>query len=144
MMVAQAHIASSASPNGVAAIEVPADAAVFDPYEEHLMHFHRSGMRDKVHLLYPLFWLAKKANQRCNQADTAKREASVRAAISTGGAGGGLNPWLMQLEDLLHRRSYLPFGAAWSSRQSFDRRASGRCFVSLHHGQEAAKHSIAG
>lgn len=125
--VALAQISRLLCPNGVAVIEVPAGPALFDAYDEHLMHFRRYSMRDLVaklrqaglqvvdrshlgFLLYPPFWLAKKASQWRKPANAAKREASVRTAIASTRGGGGLGPQLMRLEDRLRRSIYLPFG----------------------------------
>ncbi|MEM9256545.1 MAG: class I SAM-dependent methyltransferase [Pseudomonadota bacterium] len=114
-------------PGGTLVIEVPAGPALYDYYDEHLMHYRRydlARLRSQVgsagfrilkasHLgffLYPPFWYTKKINRRKESALSKQdREALVNQDIQSG-ARNPLMHGLMGLELALGRLVSFPNG----------------------------------
>lgn len=111
-------------PGGIAIIEVPAMPSLFDVYDKHLGHFRRYKMGELLQdlrsagfeivtrrhlgsLIFPLFWLYKRFNQRVLDRK-GEKEAVVNALRTT------RDNWLLdlsfRLEERLLRWTDLPFG----------------------------------
>lgn len=125
--LALAHILRILKPGGIAVLEVPAGPALYDGYDEALMHHRRYTLRELVrkaetaglvslfagHLgffLYPAFAFVKKRNQRRRASG---RADSIRAVKSNIAVSAGDNPLLhrlMRVEDALRRFVPLPCG----------------------------------
>ena len=113
-------------PGGVAILEVPAGAGLYDNYDRALMHWRRyqmSGFAALVRgagfaierrshlgfLLYPGFFAAKKIGQR-RPAPPQALNASVETSIGWTRRLRALAGPLMRFEAGLRRVAYLPFG----------------------------------
>ena len=113
-------------PGGVAILEVPAGAGLYDNYDKALMHWRRYQMSSfaalvrgagfaierRSHLgffLYPGFFAAKKIGQR-RPAPPQALTASVEKSIGWTRRLRALAGPLMQFEAGLRRVAYLPFG----------------------------------
>jgi SAM-dependent methyltransferase len=115
-------------PGGAVIIEVPAASALFDVYDRVLMHHRRYDMPELVRLvrsvgfilerqshlgffLYPLFYLAKKLNQRRYPVGAAViEEKLVGDMIATTRKSNKLMGLIMSLERRLQSIVYLPRG----------------------------------
>jgi SAM-dependent methyltransferase len=113
-------------PGGVAYVEVPAGAWLYDIYDELLRHFRRYsrdglvGLARKAGLdpvwvshlgclVFPLFALAKKRNQRLLAGSPEAKRAEVARSISASRRSSGL-AFALALEERIGRLVRFPFG----------------------------------
>jgi SAM-dependent methyltransferase len=120
------HIFRILRPGGVAAIEVPAGPHLFDFYDRRLMHFRRYRLRDLTDLVrtagfevvqashlgfffYPAFRIAKRRNQRLNDAPAETQQAVIDRSMRAFGHSSVLHS-VMAVERTLGRAISYPFG----------------------------------
>jgi SAM-dependent methyltransferase len=113
-------------PAGVAHVEVPAGPALYDIYDEHLLHRRRYRLRELVHmaraagfevlrathlgaLLYPAFAWVKKRNRRLLDRPEAEKKMIVARQIRTTSHNPGLRA-MLRLELALGRYIKYPLG----------------------------------
>ena len=123
---ALAEIHRILKPGGLAHIEVPAGPALYDIYDEHLMHNRRYRMADLVamaqgsrfsvekatHLgfaVYPAFWCVKKYNRRKLTLPTSEKARLVAGQIRATRSNPAFAA-LIRLEIWLGRRISYPWG----------------------------------
>jgi SAM-dependent methyltransferase len=123
---ALAHVARILKPGGVAVIEVPAGAGLYDVYDKLLFHHRRYSMGEltvkaqragleivhKSHLgffLYPPFWATKKWCRRYLKASEDVQKAVVARNITTAKSHPVMHK-IMDLEAGLRRWLPYPFG----------------------------------
>lgn len=115
------------APRGIAHVEVPADPACFDLYDEVLMHFRRYRLKDLVamtksigfevrfathlgFLIYPAFRLVKLRNRICySSLSRNAKQSVVRRQINTTGSSLAMQIAL-GVELNLGRFARFPFG----------------------------------
>lgn len=114
-------------PGGIAVIEVPAGAALFDFYDAQWMHHRRYDMTGLVKLvegagmsviarshlgffMWPAFVAAKFYNRFAAPADLATKAQHTRAGNVRSGRLGGAMKAVMRMEAFLRRHVYLPVG----------------------------------
>jgi SAM-dependent methyltransferase len=124
---AMAQVFRILRPGGIMVAEVPAGPALYDVYDQQLMHCRRYAMAgfrrlveqagfvtiERSHLgfwVYPAFWLTKKLNRLRPPRSTETAAARVETAMRTTRRGGGLGHGLMRSEAWLRPILYLPFG----------------------------------
>jgi SAM-dependent methyltransferase len=113
-------------PGGTAVIEVPAGPQLFDVYDRYLQHFRRyrlaelcrlverAGLRvvERSHLgflVYPVFAMVKRRNQRWLDAPDPVQRDVVSRSISGSGRGPFLR-WATAIEERFAARISYPFG----------------------------------
>jgi len=122
------HLFRITRPGGAVIIELPAGSGLYDVYDRALMHRRRYDMPNLVELLqragfvvqrkshlgfflYPLFYLAKRLNQRRYPEDAAGDEKKIVAAMIVGvQKSSSLMRLVMKMEQMLRPHIYLPFG----------------------------------
>jgi len=118
-------------PGGILIVEVPAGPDLFDSFDAHLMHHRRYAMAAlqmmtraagfqtvaRSHLgclIYPAFWLTKKwarlRDRHRAPPSPGERQVAVARQIKTSNFLGGFLTILMEVEDWLRQRLYLPVG----------------------------------
>jgi hypothetical protein len=114
-------------PGGVAIIEVPAKAVLFDIYDRVLMHFRRYDMHQltrvlrkagftierRSHLgffLFPAFYLSKRLNQLRYPARPDVDEMRIVSRMISTTRSSSLMRYVMVAESALREHVYLPVG----------------------------------
>jgi SAM-dependent methyltransferase len=124
---AVAHLFRILRPGGVAIIEVPANAALFDIYDRVLMHFRRYDMRRLTQLLrktgftierrshlgfflFPAFYFSKRLNQLRHPARPDVDEMRIVSKMISTARSSSLMRYTMAAESALRQYVYLPVG----------------------------------
>jgi SAM-dependent methyltransferase len=124
---AVAHLFRILRPGGIAIIEVPAKAALFDIYDRALMHFRRYDMHwltrllrkagftieSRSHLgffLFPAFYLSKRLNQLRHPARADVDEMRTVSRMISTTQSSSLMRYVMAAESALRQHVYLPVG----------------------------------
>jgi SAM-dependent methyltransferase len=124
---AVAHLFRLLRPGGVAIIEVPASAALFDIYDRVLMHFRRYDMHQltrvlrkagftierRSHLgffLFPAFYVSKRLNQLRYPARSDADEMRIVSRMISTTRSSSLMRYVMAAESALREQVYLPVG----------------------------------
>jgi len=120
------HIYRILKPGGVAIIEVPAMPGLYDVFDQQVRHWRRYSMSALIRLLsargfnilsrshlgflvYPIFWLGKKRNQRLIGAEPREARKAMLRALRHAGSRHLLG-LAFGIESFLRNNSYLPFG----------------------------------
>ena len=124
---ARAHIFRILKPGGVAHVEVPAGPALYDFYDEVLMHHRRYGRKELIKkcknagfrltrtfgigwVLCPMFFMVKKKNRWLGKRlSEIEKKACVAGAIQKT-RGSHMLRILLSLERAIGKRFALPFG----------------------------------
>jgi SAM-dependent methyltransferase len=124
---AVAHLFRILRPGGVAIIEVPAKAALFDIFDRVLMHFRRYDMQRLTQLLrkagftierrshlgfflFPAFYVSKRLNQLRHPARPDVDEMRIVSKMISTARSSSLMRYTMAAESALRQYVYLPFG----------------------------------
>ena len=123
---AMRHMYRILKPKGVLHLEVPAGPALFDIYDEHLLHHRRYSLKEITQLarqagfqvkrathlgffVYPAFWCAKQRNRRKLNWPKAKKTSLVVNQIRNSRKNIFLR-WAVRLEIILSRVINFPVG----------------------------------
>ncbi|CAA6605040.1 putative generic methyltransferase [Rhodospirillaceae bacterium LM-1] len=124
--LAMRQVARMLKPGGVAIIEVPAGAGLYDFYDAYWLHHRRydaATLRNLAQaaglqvieqtflgsLVYPAFWLTKKIS-RLRFGATPDKAPEIVAKMNASTRSSRLMAWVMAFEARLRRTIFLPFG----------------------------------